>query len=73
MLIGCDNPADKIFPLNPGTNLHGYFIWSPLDNFEWREGFSKRFALIYVNHTTQERFIKDSGRWVAELIRSQQI
>jgi len=57
--------------IRDGVNLHGYFIWSLMDNFEWREGFSKRFGLVHVDHAAQERIIKDSGYWVAELIRAQ--
>jgi beta-glucosidase len=56
-----------------GVNLHGYFIWSLLDNFEWNSGFSKRFGLVYVDHTTQQRIIKDSGYWVREMIHSQHV
>ena len=59
--------------INDGVNLHGYFIWSLLDNFEWSEGFSKRFGLTYVDHATQKRIIKNSGRWVKELIRRQNV
>jgi beta-glucosidase len=58
--------------IRDGVNLHGYFIWSLIDNFEWNSGFSKRFGLVYVDHVTQQRVIKDSGYWVQELIRSQQ-
>jgi beta-glucosidase len=58
--------------IRDGVNLHGYFIWSLVDNFEWDSGFSKRFGLVYVDHATQQRVVKDSGHWVQELIRSQQ-
>ncbi|MBI5934851.1 MAG: beta-glucosidase [Chloroflexi bacterium] len=57
--------------IRDGVNLHGYFIWSLMDNFEWQQGFSKRFGLVYVDHATQQRIIKDSGRWVAKMIRGQ--
>jgi beta-glucosidase len=53
-----------------GCNVKGYFAWSLMDNFEWAEGFSKRFGLVYVDYLTGERTIKKSGRWYAELIRS---
>jgi len=59
--------------IRDGANLHGYFIWSLLDNFEWSEGYSKRFGLTYVDHVSQKRIIKNSGRWVAEMIRRQNV
>jgi beta-glucosidase len=54
-----------------GVNLKGYFIWTLMDNFEWQEGFGKRFGLIHVDHRTQKRIIKDSGYWVRDLIQNQ--
>jgi len=36
--------------LQEGIPILGYFHWSFMDNFEWREGFSKRFGLIAVQH-----------------------
>jgi beta-glucosidase len=57
--------------IRDGARIEGYFIWSLIDNFEWSAGFSKRFGLVYVDHKTQERIIKDSGYWVKKLIESQ--
>jgi beta-glucosidase len=51
-----------------GADIRGYFAWSLLDNFEWAEGYSKRFGLVYVDYPTQQRIIKDSGKWYAQLI-----
>ncbi len=59
--------------IRDGVNLHGYFIWSLVDNFEWSSGFSKRFGLVYVDHKTQQRIVKDSGYWVKALIQSQRV
>lgn len=56
-----------------GVNLAGYFVWSLLDNFEWGFGYSKRFGIVRVDYTTQERTIKDSGHWYAGVIRRNSI
>ncbi|MGQ9625775.1 MAG: GH1 family beta-glucosidase [Anaerolineae bacterium] len=54
--------------IEDGVNLRGYFVWSLLDNFEWNFGYSKRFGLVYVDYATQQRIIKDSGEWYAQVI-----
>lgn len=51
-----------------GVPLAGYFVWSLLDNFEWSEGYAKRFGLVHVDFETQERTPKDSARWYGGLI-----
>jgi beta-glucosidase len=51
-----------------GVPLQGYFVWSLLDNFEWAEGYNKRFGIVYVDYNTQERTVKDSGRWYADML-----
>ncbi len=53
-----------------GVPLKGYFAWSLLDNFEWAEGYIRRFGLTYVDFTTQRRTLKSSGHWFANLLRS---
>lgn len=50
-----------------GVDLRGYFAWSLLDNFEWSFGYTKRFGLVYTDYATQQRTIKDSGRWCAQV------
>jgi len=57
--------------VDEGANCRGYFAWSLLDNFEWGEGYSKRFGLIHVDFETQKRTIKDSGLWYRDFIASQ--
>lgn len=49
----------------------GYLHWSLLDNFEWQEGYSQRFGMIFVDFPTQKRILKDSARWYAKVISSQ--
>lgn len=56
-----------------GVDIRGYLAWSLLDNFEWAYGFSKRFGIVRVDYETQERTIKDSGRWYASLAKNHQI
>ncbi|MFI5835793.1 GH1 family beta-glucosidase [Micromonospora sp. NPDC051300] len=55
--------------LRAGVDLRGYFVWSLLDNFEWAEGYAKRFGLVYVDYATQRRIPKSSARWYAGVIR----
>jgi len=46
-------------------------VWSFLDNFEWAWGYGSRFGLVHVDYATQQRTIKDSGRWYQRLIAQQ--
>jgi len=43
-----------------GVNLRGFFYWSLLDNYEWAEGYQKRFGLVHVDYETLERLPKAS-------------
>ena len=54
--------------IQAGVPLRGYFVWSLLDNFEWAEGYSKRFGIVRVDYDTQRRTIKDSGHFLREVI-----
>jgi beta-glucosidase len=56
--------------IEQGVNLRGYFAWSLLDNFEWNQGFSKRFGIVHVDYATQRRTPKASARFYAEVIRT---
>jgi beta-glucosidase len=56
-----------------GYPLQGYFLWTLLDNFEWAWGLSRRFGLLYTDHTTQQRIPKASFRWYRECIRQNRV
>jgi beta-glucosidase len=57
--------------IDDGVPVAGYFVWSLLDNFEWAEGYSQRFGLVYVDFETLERVPKSSYAWYRELIAAQ--
>lgn len=52
-----------------GVPVKGYFLWSLLDNFEWADGYSKRFGIVYVDYATQKRIPKLSAAFYKETIR----
>lgn len=63
-LNAVNNAIDK------GVNVKGYFAWSLIDNFEWAEGYLKRFGLVHVDYKTQKRTIKDSAKAYQSLLAS---
>jgi len=54
--------------VSEGVPVKGYFLWSLLDNFEWADGYSKRFGIHYVDYATQKRYPKLSAEWYKTLI-----
>jgi beta-glucosidase len=52
-----------------GVPVKGYFLWSILDNFEWADGYDKRFGIIYVDFSTQKRTPKLSASFYKQVIR----
>jgi beta-glucosidase len=56
--------------IEAGADVRGYFHWSMLDNFEWAEGYTKRFGLVHIDYPTGTRTPKDSSAWYADVIRS---
>jgi beta-glucosidase len=51
-----------------GVPVHGYFLWSLMDNFEWADGYTNRFGLHYVDYETQKRTPKLSADFYREVI-----
>ncbi|MFI0257940.1 GH1 family beta-glucosidase [Streptomyces sp. NPDC017056] len=54
-----------------GVDVRGYFVWSLLDNFEWAEGYARRFGLVHVDYGTLARTPKTSYRWLRDALRAQ--
>jgi beta-glucosidase len=54
--------------VDAGVDVRGYYCWSLMDNFEWAEGYAKRFGLVHVDYATQKRTPKASFGWFRSLI-----
>jgi beta-glucosidase/6-phospho-beta-glucosidase/beta-galactosidase len=55
--------------LAAGVKLRGYFVWTLMNNFEWAEGYSRRFGVVYTDYKTLNRIPKASYHWVSKFIR----
>ena len=51
-----------------GADIRGYMVWSLFDNFEWIQGYTRRFGMVHVDFDTQERRPKDSFYAYRDLI-----
>ncbi|MET9033412.1 GH1 family beta-glucosidase [Streptomyces mirabilis] len=56
--------------LEQGVDVRGYFVWSLLDNFEWAEGYARRFGLVHVDYGTLKRTPKASYTWLRDALRA---
>ena len=59
--------------MDSGVPIRGYLVWSLLDNFEWAEGYDKRFGIVHVNFDTFERTKKDSYFWYQNVVKTQSV
>ncbi|MCX5496170.1 family 1 glycosylhydrolase [Kaistia dalseonensis] len=51
-----------------GANVQGYMVWSLFDNFEWLQGYGRRFGIVHVDFETQKRTTKLSFEIYREII-----
>lgn len=56
-----------------GVPVKGYFLWSLLDNYEWADGYEKRFGIVYVDFKTQKRTPKLSARFYSQVIAGNRV
>lgn len=54
--------------LGEGIKVRGYFVWSLTDNFEWNQGYTKRFGLVYVDYQSRVRTPKRSFAYMQAVI-----
>ncbi len=83
---GCPDNTDEVRPrfllkhllalwkaIREGAPVKGYFFWTLVDNFEWAEGWSRRFGLIALDEKTQERKMRPSGELYARICKANAI
>jgi len=56
-----------------GSPVEGYFLWSFMDNFEWLDGYTKRFGICYTDYETQKRTPKLSALWYKEVMKANRL
>ena len=59
--------------INDGVPVRGYFVWSFMDNFEWEDGYERRFGIVHVDFTTQVRTPKLSAHYYQAVMAANRI
>ncbi len=54
--------------IQDGTPVKGYFLWSFMDNFEWADGYARRFGIVHNDFKSQQRTPKMSALWYARVV-----
>jgi beta-glucosidase len=54
--------------IQDGVPTKGYFLWSFMDNYEWEDGYARRFGVVYCDFKTQKRTPKLSAKWFSRVI-----
>ncbi len=65
--------AELARAISDGARVRAYHAWTLLDNFQWGEGFTERYGLIYADFRNQKRTIKDSGHWYGRVAASNRL
>ena len=59
--------------VSEGVPVRGYFLWSLLDNYEWADGYEKRFGIVYIDFATEKRTPKLSAAFYKQVIRDKRV
>lgn len=59
--------------IGDGVPIAGYFLWSFLDNYEWEDGYTRRFGIVHTDYATQRRTPKLSAHWYATVMRENRV
>ena len=54
--------------IRDGVPVKGYFLWSFMDNYEWEDGYDRRFGVVYCDFKTQKRTPKFSAKWFSRVM-----
>ena len=59
--------------IGDGVPVHGYFVWSFMDNYEWEDGYERRFGIVHVDFATQKRTPKYSAHYFSAVLAANRV
>ncbi len=59
--------------ISDGIPIKGYFLWSFMDNYEWEDGYQRRFGIVYNDFVTQKRTPKLSAQWYTHVMKENRL